>query len=232
MQEWINQTLESPAFSLTVLLAAFLLGLLSSIASACCSLPIFGALVGYSASREKTDRKATLLSALFFIFGTIAALIVLGSVAGLITKAAQSSLGRYWKLFTGIVIIFFGLASLRLLPFRIPGRKAPESSERPRGLIGAAVFGFAVGGGVSVFSLCCNPGIFLILGVVVIKGWSLWSAIMLITYAIGFGLPLAAIILGVSLGKMAVRAKKIETVIRIAAGALLIAVGFYFLATL
>jgi cytochrome c biogenesis protein CcdA len=51
-------------------------------------------------------------------------------------------------------------------------------------------------------------------------------------YAIGFGLPLAAIMLGVSFGKSAIKAKKAETAIRIVAGVLLIAAGFYFLATL
>jgi len=37
--------------------------------------------------------------------------------------------------------------------------------------------------------------------------------------------------LGVSLGKSAIKAKRAETAIRIIAGALLILVGFYFLAT-
>ena len=49
---------------------------------------------------------------------------------------------------------------------------------------------------------------------------------------IGFGLPLAAIMLGVSFGKLAIKAKRAEAAIRIAAGVLLIAAGFYFLATL
>ena len=67
MQEWINHTLETPTFSLAVLLAAFLLGLVSSIASACCSLPVFGAIVGYSGRRKETSSRATLFGAGFFI---------------------------------------------------------------------------------------------------------------------------------------------------------------------
>jgi len=197
-----------------------------------CSLPMFGAVIGYSASREESDRRATLLSALFFIIGSIAALVVLGGIASLIGEVAQTSLGRYGRLFAGMVVIFFGLASLKLLPFKLPAKKAVAGNTEPKGLIGAAVFGLALGGGVSVCSMCCNPGIFLVLGVVAANGFSLWSIIMLIAYAIGFSLPLAAIIFGVSLGKMAIRAKKAESVVRTIAGVLLVAVGFYFLATL
>ncbi len=193
---------------------------------------MFGAVIGYSASREESDRRATLLSALCFIIGSIAALVVLGGIASLIGEVAQTSLGRYGRLFAGMVVICFGLASLKLLPFKLPGKRAVAEDARPKGLIGAAVLGLALGGGVSVCSMCCNPGIFLILGVVIAKGYSLWSIIMLIAYAIGFSLPLAAIIFGVSLGKMAIRAKKAESVIRTIAGVLLVAVGFYFLATL
>jgi cytochrome c biogenesis protein CcdA len=55
---------------------------------------------------------------------------------------------------------------------------------------------------------------------------------ILVAYAIGFSLPLAAIMLGVSFGKSVAKAKKAETVIRIVAGVLLIAAGFYFLITI
>ena len=91
MQDRINQTLQSPAVSLAVPPAAFLLGLLSSVASAMCSLPMFGAIVGYSASRQRSDGRATPLSALFLVIGTIGALIALGAAASLIGEVA---LGR------------------------------------------------------------------------------------------------------------------------------------------
>lgn len=231
MQEWINQTLESPTFSLAVLLAAFLLGLVSSIASACCSLPVFGAIVGYSGTRKETNSRATLLSAGFFIVGTIIAIIIIGSVAGFIGQIAQSALGKYWKLFAGLIAIIFGLAVLKLLPFNL-SVKTSQSQPKHRGFLGSAVFGLAIGGAISVCSLGCNPGIFIVLGVVVLQGYDLWAVTILTVYAIGFSLPLAAIMLGVSFGTMAVKAKKIETAIRIVAGLFLIAAGFYFLAAL
>lgn len=231
MQEWINQALESGTLSLAGLLAVFLLGLVSSVASACCTLPVLGAVVGYSGTRKGNGRRATLLAALFFMMGTTIAIIILGGVAGFIGQVAQSTLGKYWKLFAGLIAIFFGLAALKLLPFKLP-QKISKSEAQPKGLFGAAVFGLVVGGGVGVCSLPCNPGIFIVLGVVILQGYSLWAVAILVAYAIGFSLPLAAIMLGVSFGKSVAKAKKAETAIRIIAGVLLIAAGFYFLATI
>ena len=232
MQEWINQTLESGAFSVTVLLASVLLGLISSIACACCTFPILGAVVGYSGSRKGRGWQAVLLAGLFFMLGTIIATVILGSVAGFMGQLAQNTLGRYWRLVGGFIIIFFGLGTLRLLPFKLPKRKAPKDESQPQGLFPAALFGFIVGGGIGFCSMPCNPGIFIILGVAVLQGYTLQTFSMLIAYAIGFSLPLAAIMLGVSFGKSVAKAKTTMAVIRNVAGIILIAAGFYFLATI
>ena len=53
--------------------------------------------MGYSGSREDTDRRAKFLAALFFMLGTVIALVILGSVAGLIGQVAQDLMGKYWK---------------------------------------------------------------------------------------------------------------------------------------
>ena len=231
MQQWINQTLESPTFSLAVLSAGFLLGLVSSIVSVCCSFPVFGTIVGYSGTRKETSPRATLFSACFFMLGAIVAIIILGSVAGFISQIAQTTLGRYWKLFAGLIAIVFGLATLKLLPFNM-SVKTSQYQPKPRGFLGTAVFGLVIGGAISVCSLPCNPGILIVLGVVILQGYSLWAITILVAYAIGFSLPLAAIVLGVSFGKMVAKAKIAETAIRIVAGVLLIAGGFYFLASI
>ncbi|MHC4150328.1 MAG: cytochrome c biogenesis CcdA family protein [Planctomycetota bacterium] len=230
MQEWINQTLESGAFNLAVPVAAFLLGLVSSVATAGCTLPIFAAIVGYSGTQEAKSHRANLFISLCFMLGATIALIILGVVAGFIGQVAQATLGRYWKVFAGAIAIFFGLATLNLLPFKLPSGPS-EGKAQPKGLFGAAVFGMVVGGAVSVCSVCCNPGLFIVLGVVILHGCSLWAMTILTAYALGFSLPLAAIVLGVSFGKMMVRVKAADTAIRIVAGFLLIAAGFYFLAT-
>ena len=50
-------------------------------------------------------------------------------------------------------------------------------------------------------------------------------------FALGFSLPLAAILLGVSFGKASIKAQNVEAAIRIVAGGLLVGVGLYLLAT-
>ena len=164
------------------------------------------------------------------MLGTTIALIILGTVAGFIGQVAQDVMGKYWKVFAGLIAVFVGLAALKLLPFKLPAKTAGTGS-RPKGLLGAAAFGLVVGGGVCVASLACNPGIFIVLGVAVLQGYTLWGMCIMAAYAVGFSLPLAAIMLGVSFGKMALKAKKVEGAIRIRAGLLLISAGFYFLVT-
>jgi len=209
---------------------ALLLGLLSAVAAACCTLPVLGAIVGYSGTRKTSNSRTNLLGAFFFMLGTIIALLILGSVAGFVGQVAQSSLGKYWKVFAGVVAIIMGLATLKLLPFKLPQERA-EIRSQPRGFWGAALFGLVMGGAVSVCSLACNPGIFIILGVAVLQGYTLWMFGVLVAYSIGFSLPLTALMLGASFGRSAITAQKAEVGIRTAAGVLLIAVGFYFLST-
>jgi hypothetical protein len=50
-------------------------------------------------------------------------------------------------------------------------------------------------------------------------------------FAVGFAIPLGAVMLGVSLGRVSLAAKGMDTAIRWLAGCVLIAVGFYFLVT-
>jgi len=54
---------------------------------------------------------------------------------------------------------------------------------------------------------------------------------ILLAFAIGFSLPLGALVLCASFGKAAIKARKGEVAIRIASGILLVSVGFYFLST-
>ena len=228
--QWARTVLEQVGFRPVALPLAFVLGLASAVASACCTLPLLGAIVGYSGTREDRDRRTRFLAALFFMLGSTIALVILGTVAGFVGQVAQDVMGKYWKVFAGLIAIFVGLAALKLLPFKLPTKTA-GTGVRPKGFLGAAAFGLVMGGGVSVASLACNPGIFIVLGVAVLQGYTFWGMCIMAAYAVGFSLPLALIMLGVSFGKSAIKAKRTETAIRIIAGALLILAGFYFLAT-
>lgn len=234
IQEWINRTLESPTLVLAVLAASVALGISSAITGAACSLPAWGMVVGCGGAvgADGGDgRSRAVKGAVFFTLGSAVGLVIFGIVAAFVGQVAQATLGRYWKLFAGLVAIIFGLGTLGMLPFSLPSISS-RGPVKPKGLFGMALLGVVMGGAVGVSSLCCNPGFFVIMGAVLLEGYSPLSMTMLGAYAVGFSLPLGAIMLGVSFGKTAAKARAVAAVIRMAAGGLLMAVGFYFLATI
>ena len=58
-----------------------------------------------------------------------------------------------------------------------------------------------------------------------------WGMVLMTAFAVGFSLPLAAILFGVSFGKASIRFGKAEAVIRTVAGVALVGSGLYLLAT-
>jgi len=179
---------------------SFLLGIVSAASSACCTLPTLGILLGYSGTRSQSDRAAALRFSGTFTLGVVVSLVIIGIIAGFVGQVAQQSLGLYWKVFAGFVAILLGLATLKLLPVRMP--EALQNLGKGRyAALGTTALGVLMGGGVAVSSLPCNPGIFIVLGAAVLQGEVVWAMLLLAAYAIGFALPLGAILLGVSLGK-------------------------------
>ena len=228
----ITTALQAASTGPLALPLAFTLGLASAVGSACCTLPAMGMLVAYSGTRENMSRRAAIGTAISFMLGTSVALVVLGFVAGFVGQSAQALLGTYWKLFAGVIAVVFGLAALGLLPLKLPQiRRKTSVSPAGQGMIGTLVVGLLLGGGVAACSLPCNPGIFVVLGAAVLQGHSVWGMLLMAAFALGFSLPLAAILLGVSFGKASIKAQKVEASIRVAAGVLLVGVGLYLLAT-
>jgi cytochrome c biogenesis protein CcdA len=230
MLAYITKTLQDVSSEPVGLIFALILGVLSAATSACCTIPALGILVGYSGTRTEDNRKAVLKSALLFTLGTIVSLMIVGLIAGFLGQVAQNVLGKYWKLFAGIVAIIFGLASLKLLPFKI-SLNSNKKMLTGSGIYSTALAGLAMGGIVAVSSLPCNPGIFIVLGAAILQGKVIWATLLLAMFAIGFSLPLGAIVLGISIGKTSLLAKGADTAFRWVAGIILLAAGFYFLIT-
>ena len=232
MTKWVTETLQSASMGPVALPLALLLGLVSAVASACCTLPAMGMLVAYSGTREDANRQTGFASAISFMIGTTLALIVLGFVAGFVGQAAQALLGRYWKVFAGVIAVALGLAALKLFPLKLPQltRKA-EARAAGQGIFGTVVVGLLMGGGVAAASLPCNPGIFIVIGASILMGHILWGMVLMAAFGVGFTLPLGAILFGVAFGKASLKAQKADAAIRVVAGVLLVCAGFYLLAT-
>ena len=230
MLEYVTNTLQQVASQPLGLVFALLLGVVSAATSACCTLPALGILVGYSGAQANDNRKTALRTALLFTLGTIVSLMIVGGIAGFVGQVAQNALGRYWKVFAGIVAVFLGLAALNLLPFKLSFGKFDGIKSR-LGKSGAVLAGLILGGIVAVSSLPCNPGIFIVIGAAILQGKVFWATLMLAMFAIGFSLPLGAVLLGISLSKVSFAAKGADAAIRWGAGVVLVIEGFYFLVT-
>lgn len=213
------------------LVFAFLLGAVSAVASTCCTLPALGLVAGYSGTKTETNSKELVKSALLFMFGTIVSLMIIGAVAGFVGQVAQSSLGKYWKIFAGAIAVILGLATLKLLPFTISLGKF-NLSKFESSKFGVVITGIILGGIVAVCSLPCNPGIFIVMGAAILQGAVLWAMLLLGSYAIGFSLPLGALIFGISLGGLTLASKGMDKFLRWFSGGVLIVIGFYFLLSL
>jgi cytochrome c biogenesis protein CcdA len=233
MQEWINLVLSSEQAGIIVLAAVFLLGVVSVFTCAC-NFAVLGAVAGYTGTVGATGKtKKVVVSSLFFLLGTIIALSAVGCLIGYAAEFVSASMGNYWKIGAGIIAIFFGVYTLDILPFKIPGI-SPNFQSKRSGIAGAMIFGFVMGGAVSLGSLCCNPIFPIVLGASFLKGSTLWGVAMLFFYSLGYGATLAAGMLGVGLGigKISNLLSKFAVVIKYAGGITLIVLGFYLILTI
>jgi len=231
MLQYVTDRLQQVSSEPLGLVFALILGVVSAATSACCTLPALGLVVGYSGTQVADSRRAVARSALFFTLGTIASLLILGAVSGFVGQVAQSVLGRYWKVFAGVVAVFLGLASLKLLPFSLPVGKM-DSAKNKLARSRPVFAGLVLGGIVAVSSLPCNPGIFIVIGAAILQGAVLWASLLLGMFAVGFAIPLGTVMLGISLGRVSLTARGADATIRWIAGLLLLGIGFYLLITL
>jgi len=233
MDTWINQVLSNEHASIMVLIAVLVMGILSVFTCAC-NFAIIGVVAGYSGASPATGKtKMLILKGFAFLLGTIISMSVIGALFGFAGKWISDSLGSYWKIAAGLVAILFGLYSMELVPFKLPGISI-KTKESQQNIFTAIIFGLAVGGLSAACNSCCNPFFPVILAASFVKGSAIWGFMMLTTFALGFGLPLAAMIVGVSLGvgKISKTLSVIVKVVKYIGGIALIGFGFYLLLSL
>jgi len=234
MDEWISSVISSDRAGIIVLVAAFLLGIISVFTCAACNFAVLGVVGGYTGTLSATGKtKAVVVSSVFFLAGTVIALSAVGCLIGFASEFVNATMGDYWKIAAGLIAIFFGVYTLDILPFKIKGI-TPHFQNQKNGMAGAILFGFVIGGTASLGSLCCNPIFPVVMGASFLKGSALWGFALLFFYALGYGITLAAAILGVGLGlgKISKLLSKFAVVIKYAGGITLIILGFYLLITI
>lgn len=118
MLESVTNALREVASQPLGLVLALIVGAVSAVGSACCTLPALGILLGYSGAQANENRGTAVKSALLFTVGAILALMLIGGIAGFVGQVAQAGLGRYWKIFAGVVAVFLGWPRSRCYPSR------------------------------------------------------------------------------------------------------------------
>jgi len=233
MVPWIEHLLAADAVSVAIFPAVFLLGLLGAVSS-CCSLPVLGAVAGYAGARGAAQgRHEVFWVAGAFMAGTMVSLAALGALTGFASQMAGSALGTWWRFAAGLLLVGFGLASFGLVPLRLPQFRV-GSRTLGHGVLSAIVYGLVVGGASTACSVGCNPLLGMVVGAAALRGATGMGALIFAVFALGFSLPLAAGLVGIGLGlgRISQVTTRLLPAIRIAAGVLLLGVGFYLLATI
>ena len=232
MNTWINQVLSNDHATIMVLVAVFLMGIISVVTCGC-NFAVIGVVAGYTgASSSRENSRDVFLKGFSFLIGAIISMAVIGSLFGYAGKVISDSLGNYWKIVAGLIAIIFGLYSMDLTPFKIPGLSIKPSQSKQT-VFSAILFGLAIGGLSTALNSCCNPIFPVILAASFVKGSAIWGLMMLTAFALGYGIPLAAMIVGLSLGlgKISKTMSVISIIAKYAGGIALVALGFYFLLT-
>ncbi|MEI8007283.1 MAG: cytochrome c biogenesis protein CcdA [Bacteroidota bacterium] len=233
MNTWINQVLSGEHAALTILSAVFLMGMISVVTCGC-NFAVIGVVAGYSgATSSAVKTKTMIFRGLAFLLGGVISMAVIGLIFGYAGQWISASMGNYGRIIAALIAIFFGVYSMDLLPFKMPGVNL-KPGRQETGTFAAVLFGLAVGGLFSALNTCCNPLFPIVLAATFVKGSAIWGFMMLAIFALGYCIPLAAMMIGLSMGigKAAKTMNVVGSVIKYIGGASLILLGFYLLWTL
>jgi cytochrome c-type biogenesis protein len=226
---------ELPLAGIPVVLAAFLLGLLTAISP--CPLATNIAALSY-VSKKLDNRKYTILASVLYTAGRMLAYTLIGVLLILIgLSASRVSLffQDYADKILGPLLIFFGLVMLDIVKFSIfKGRITAAIQEKVGdwGLVSSFLLGI-------LFALAfCPYSAIIFFGMLIPIALDSGGGIVLpAIYGFGTGLPVMifaiALSLGVSeMGKHIARVQKFEKYFRWFAGVVFIGVGVYYLVVL
>jgi len=224
-----------PLAGVPVVLAAFLLGLLTAISP--CPLATNIAALSY-VSKKLDNRRYTVLASVLYTAGRMLAYTVIGVLLILIgLSASRVSLffQDYADKILGPLLIFFGLIMLDILKFSIfKGRITSAIQEKigDWGLVSSFLLGI-------LFALAfCPYSAILFFGMLIPIALDSGGGVVLpAIYGLGTGLPVMifaiALAVGVSeIGKHVARIQKFEKYFRWFAGVIFMGVGIYYLVIL
>lgn len=141
--------------------------------------------LAYVTKARRHEQAALLGSA--FVAAMLATHALLGAVAGVGGSWIEAAIGNWWNLAIGPLLVVLGLMWPGWL--RIPLPAFALRAKRPSGPAGAALLG-------AVFSVAvcpvCTPALVVLTGVALTSGSPLFGALLLLAFAVGRAIPVAA----------------------------------------
>lgn len=187
LSQWADQLVSEQLSHLSwvSLTVVGLAGLLTSLSP--CLLSMLPIMVGYMGGYETQQRSTAALKALGFALGLATTLAGLGLVAGLFGQV-YGQVGPGLPIVVSAIAILMGLNLLGALPINLPSFNGPAPSDLnlPEGLK-AYVLGLTFG---IVASPCSTPVLATLLAWISSQQDPLLGGALLLTYAIGYVLPL------------------------------------------
>lgn len=199
LQQWTNGVIESQLNSPLFFIAILVLGLVAAVGSAC-NVGVLAAITSYAGSEASSKSKAShLKTGLSFLVGNIISLSLVGALTGLVSASIGKMVGQYWAIIAGVLIVYLGLMSLDMLPFSFKmGKKVSVKISKLANK--SFLFGLLLGGFATACSVGCSPIFPIILGTSYLQGSLLLSWFTLFVFAIGYSIPLGALLIGFGFG--------------------------------
>ena len=189
------------------------------------SVMVIPVIVGYLVGRREEEKEPSAWGrALAFVLGMTTVDVALGILFAYIGVRVGSIFGQQWEAIIGVVLIVLGLRWLKVLRFRMVGFQM--KARKAGSLAGAFFLGIPFS-----MSFCpfCTPIFFTVLTIAAASGKIWYSAVLMLFFSLGRGLPL--LIAGVSVKffkKMEVFQRYVPAFEK-AGGVILVAAGLYYL---
>ena len=195
-----------------------------------CVLPMVPILSSIIVGQGKgiTKRRAFFLS-LSYVLGTAVTYAAMGALAGATGEQLQSYFENRWVI--GLVSLLFGAMALSmfgLFTIQLPASLQSKLSSASGDIKGGKVATVFLLGLISalIIGACVSPILIAFLGVAIAKGSAWLGAVTMFFMALGMGVPL--LVIGVGMGQLLPKAGAWMDLVKHLFGVLLLATALYF----
>jgi cytochrome c-type biogenesis protein len=208
----------------------FWAGFIASLSS--CTLIRIPIVFGYVSGASESKKHSFLLS-LCLVAGLVVSYTLVGILLIFLKNFASNlvQMSRYTYLALGVLLLGAGLFYAGLIPtMHAHAHCDTKKTFKKSGFVGAFIFGLMFAFLEMPACPCCASVLFVIVGVVSLCGSWVYSFIILLSFALGQGLPILLIGSSTSLMKiLAPKMERVEKYIQFIAGTILILIALYFL---